>query len=203
MLVIRFSRTGKTKQANFKLIVSEKTKDPWGNYLENLGNYNPRTKVAELKADRIKYWLAKGAQPSATVWNLLVSKGITEGKKQKVTKISKKRAAKIAEAKKKEEPVPVVPIAAEVKAEEAPKAEAKVKEEPVPVVPIAAEVKAEEEPKAEAKAKEAPKAEEAPKADAKVEEASKAEEAPKTDAKVEEVPKAEEAPKSEEAPKTE
>ena len=161
MLVIRFSRTGKTKQANFKLIVSEKTKDPWGNYLENLGNYNPRTKVSELKADRIKYWLAKGAQPSATVWNLLVSKGIAEGKKQKVTKISKKRAAKIAEAKKKEEPVPVAPVAAEVKAEEAPKVEAKVKEEP----------KVEEAPKVEAKAEETPKIEETP----------KVEEAPKTE----------------------
>jgi len=127
MLVIRLSRTGKTKQPNYKLIVSEKTKDPWGNYLENVGVYNPRTKVAELKTERIKYWIGKGAQPSATVWNLLVSKGIVEGKKKKVTKITKKRAAQIAEANKKEKPAAAVveKVAAipEVKKEEVPKVE--------------------------------------------------------------------------------
>ena len=125
MLAIRFSRTGKTKQPNYRIIINEKTKDPWGNYLENLGVYNPRTKVAELKADRIKYWLSKGAQPSATVWNLLVAKGIVEGKKKKVTKITKKRAAQIAEANKKKEPSPAptakAEAVAEVKAEQAPK----------------------------------------------------------------------------------
>ena len=127
MLAIRFSRTGKKKQPYYRIIVNEKTKDPWGDYLENLGVYNPRTKVADLKADRIKYWLAKGAQPSATVWNLLVSKGIVEGKKKKVTKISHKRAAKIAEAIKKEEPKVAAPAQkvaqSEVKAEESPKVE--------------------------------------------------------------------------------
>ena len=127
MLAIRFSRTGKKKQPYYRIIVNEKTKDPWGDYLENLGVYNPRTKAADLKADRIKYWLAKGAQPSATVWNLLVSKGIVEGKKKKVTKISQKRAAKIAEAIKKEEPKVVAPeqkvAQPEAKAEESPKVE--------------------------------------------------------------------------------
>lgn len=127
MLVIRFSRVGKTKQPNYRLIVSEKTKDPWGDYLENVGVYNPRTKVAELKIERIKYWISKGAQPSATVWNLLITKGVIEGKKRKVTRISRKRAAKIAEAIKKEEPKAVAPeqkvAQAEVKAEESPKVE--------------------------------------------------------------------------------
>jgi len=101
MLKIILSRTGKKKQAFFKVLVTQKQKDPWGTYLENLGNYNPRSKALELKADRVKYWISQGAQPSATVWNMLVTKGIVEGKKQKVTKISKKRAAKISEKTKK------------------------------------------------------------------------------------------------------
>ena len=96
MLKIILSRTGKKKQAFFKVLVTQKHKDPWGTYLENLGNYNPRSKALELKADRVKYWISQGAEPSATIWNMLVDKGIVEGKKKKVTKISKSRAAKIA-----------------------------------------------------------------------------------------------------------
>jgi small subunit ribosomal protein S16 len=141
MLKIILSRTGKKKQAYFKILVTQKEKDPWGTYLENLGNYNPRSKQLELKADRIKYWLSQGAQPSATIWNMLVDKGLVEGKKQKVSLISKKRSAKIAEktkaAKEKE--------AAKAPAEEKP-AKAPVEEKPV-------EIPA-EEPKVEVKAEE-------------------------------------------------
>ncbi|MCX6739810.1 MAG: 30S ribosomal protein S16 [Candidatus Parcubacteria bacterium] len=114
MLKIILSRTGKKKQAYFKVLVTQKEKDPWGKYLENLGNYNPRSKELKLNADRVKYWLSQGAEPSATIWNILVDKGMVEGKKKKVTLISKKRAAKIADKKKKNEPAP---------AAEAPKAE--------------------------------------------------------------------------------
>jgi small subunit ribosomal protein S16 len=73
MLTIRLSRVGKKKQPSYRLIVSEKSKDPWGKYLENLGNYNPLTNPATVtfKTDRIKHWLAQGAQASDTVWNLL------------------------------------------------------------------------------------------------------------------------------------
>ena len=115
MLAIRLSRKGKKKQPTYRLIVNEKAKDPWGNYLENLGTYNPKTKELNLKADRIKYWLSKGAQPSNTVWNILVDKGIVEGKKKTVTKLSAKRKAKLAEAEKiskpAENPAPVKPAA--------------------------------------------------------------------------------------------
>jgi small subunit ribosomal protein S16 len=101
MLKIILSRTGKKKQAFFKLLVTQKHKDPWGKYLENLGNYNPRSKALEIKADRVKYWISQGAEPSDTVWNMLVTKGIVEGKKKKVTTITKRRATKIAEKTKK------------------------------------------------------------------------------------------------------
>lgn len=102
MLTIRLSRVGKTKQPSYRLIISEKTKDPWGDYLENLGFYNPRTSPAtiQFKVERIKYWLSKGAQVSDTVHNLLVSQGIREGDKREKVKISKKRAAKMVEKKK-------------------------------------------------------------------------------------------------------
>jgi small subunit ribosomal protein S16 len=92
MLVIRFSRRGKKKQPTYRIIISEKSKDPWGDFLEDLGFYNPRSKETVLKRDRIKYWLSKGAQLSATVHNLLVSQGLIKGPKVKATKMKKRKS---------------------------------------------------------------------------------------------------------------
>ncbi len=98
MLTIRLSRVGKKKQPSYRLIVSEKSKDPWGKFIENLGIYNPRTSPAtiDFKADRIKDWISKGAQTSNTVWNLLVDQKIVEGAKRLKVKLSKRRKEKLA-----------------------------------------------------------------------------------------------------------
>ncbi len=85
MLAIKFSRKGKKNQPFFRLVVLEKSKDPWGDFLEDLGFYNPLTKKVSLKEERIKYWLSQGAQPSGSVHNLLVNQGVLKGKKVKVT----------------------------------------------------------------------------------------------------------------------
>jgi len=101
MITIRLSRVGKKKQPSYRLIVSEKTKDPWGKYLENLGIYNPiaNPSVIDFKAERVKYWLDKGAQASDTVWNLLVDQKIVTGEKRKKISISKKRKEKLEKKK--------------------------------------------------------------------------------------------------------
>lgn len=101
MLAIKLSRVGKKKQPSYRLVVLEKSKDPWGDYLENLGTYNAKAqpKVVNLNAERIKYWISKGAQPTPSVLNLLISQKIIEGKKVGVSRISKKRAKKIADKK--------------------------------------------------------------------------------------------------------
>lgn len=93
MLMIRLSRKGKKKQPTYRIIISEKHKDPWGDALEMLGFYNPRTKPAtlSLKKDRIEYWLSKGAQSSATVHNLLVAHGVVQGPKRRVVKLKPKQ----------------------------------------------------------------------------------------------------------------
>ena len=84
--MIRLSRVGKIKQPTYRLIVSEKSKDTHGKYLEILGTYNPRTNPATIKfeAERIKYWMSKGAQPSDTVHNLLVDQKIIDEPKKKI-----------------------------------------------------------------------------------------------------------------------
>lgn len=106
MLMIRLSRFGKTKQPTYRLIVSEKTKDPWGDYLENLGTFNPRSNPPEIKfkADRIKFWLSKGAQLSETVNNLLIDLKVIEGDKRKKVSISKRRKVKLDEKAKATKP---------------------------------------------------------------------------------------------------
>lgn len=80
------------------MIISEKGRDPYGNALEILGSYNPYHKELQVKAERINYWLSKGAQMTPTVNNLLVGKEIIEGQKvvaSKKGKVSEKRQNQI------------------------------------------------------------------------------------------------------------
>ncbi len=100
MLVLRLSRVGKRKQPTYRLVVQDKKKDPWGKAIEILGHYNPRTKPKTIvfNIDHIKGWLAKGAQPSPTVYNILVDLKVIEGPKQKAT--TGNRAAGTKDAKK-------------------------------------------------------------------------------------------------------
>lgn len=84
MLTIRFRRTGKKNKAYFKLILQDKQQAPPKKHIEILGSYDPHLKKAILKEERIKYWLGQGVQPSDTVYNLLVTKGIISDKKRAV-----------------------------------------------------------------------------------------------------------------------
>jgi len=104
MLTLRLSRIGRKNKPVFRVIAVDKAKDPWGTYLENLGNYNPANKETTLNTDRIKYWLSKGAEPSKSLHNLLVAQGLVEGKKIRVSKLSKKRREKLAKEQAKNTP---------------------------------------------------------------------------------------------------
>ncbi len=90
--MIRLSRIGKKHHPLYRVVVSEKTKDTKGDYLELVGTHNPHTNATDLKADRIKYWLAHGAQASGTVHNLLVDQKIISQAKRAVANIKKKPA---------------------------------------------------------------------------------------------------------------
>lgn len=138
MLAIKLSRIGKKHSPHYRIIVLEKSKDPWGDYKENLGSYNPRTKELTIKADRVKHWVEQGAQPTDSVHNILVSEGIIKADKKKVSRISKKRQAKLDEkakeakaAAKEAAPAEEKEVTEEKKEEspaEAPKAEEKKEE---------------------------------------------------------------------------
>lgn len=143
MLVLRFFRVGKKNQPSFKIVVTEKTRPPRaGVFVEEVGFYNPLTKEKVFKADRIKYWLEKGVQPSDTAHNLLVQEKIIEGEKRKV-KI-KMPEAKEAQPEKTEAPA----VKPESQAKAAAKPEETKPEEPKTESPApAAEPAKAEEPK--------------------------------------------------------
>lgn len=103
MLMIKLSKVGKTNKKVFRLIISEKSRDPFGRVLENLGSYNPYTKELQAKEDRIKHWLERGAQMTATVNNLLVGKNVISGEKVTASKPGKKSEKRLAQIKAKEE----------------------------------------------------------------------------------------------------
>lgn len=168
MLMIRFQRIGRTNDPAFRIAVLEKERAAKaGNIVELLGTYNPRSKALTLNEESVKEWIAKGAQPTDSIRNLLISKGVIEGKKVNV--LPKKTpqvdeaavaAAAAAEAAAKAEaaaaPTPEVGEPTEsVGSEEAANApEAVVAEEvpeaePTPIaedLPTEAEVEAEAEP---------------------------------------------------------
>lgn len=125
MLTIRFARVGKKNKAQFKIMLQEHTIAPGGRHIEVLGSYDPHSKEAVLKEDRIKYWVSKGAQLSDTVHNLLVKKGVVSGYKRKVKVPAKKAEEAAAETETgKEAATEAAPAVEEAKAgETAPAAE--------------------------------------------------------------------------------
>ena len=71
---LRFQRTGMPKQPYYRLVAIDRRSARNAEEIEILGHYDPREKLnaLTLKADRIKYWLSQGAEPSDTVRSLLV-----------------------------------------------------------------------------------------------------------------------------------
>ena len=76
MLNIRLARTGRKRDAHFRVVVSDSVHGRVGRIVETLGYYHPRMpNDAEgrlhIKADRARYWLGNGAKPSLTVKSFL------------------------------------------------------------------------------------------------------------------------------------
>ena len=147
MLTIRLTRKGKKNQPFFRVVLVDKRRSSkGGKSVEDLGFVNPLTKKRSLNAERIKYWLSKGAQPSETIHNWLVTEKIIDEKKVHVSKLSKKKQAEIDKVKADAIAAEKAKVEAEAKAkadaEAAKKAEAEAKAaKPEEVKP--------EEPKAE------------------------------------------------------
>ncbi len=71
--MIRLARTGATKKPTYRVVVIDKARARDGRFVEIVGHYDPRKKPAAitLNAERVEYWMQKGAQPSETVRSFL------------------------------------------------------------------------------------------------------------------------------------
>ena len=78
MVKIRLQRFGAHKSPKYRIVAADSRSPRDGKFLEILGTYNPKTNPAEvtLNADAIKAWIAKGAQPTITVKNILVANNV-------------------------------------------------------------------------------------------------------------------------------
>ena len=145
MLKLRLSRGGTKKRPVYKVVVADSRFSRDGRFIEKVGFFNPllpkeKKERIGLEAERIKYWLGQGAQPTTRVARILGENEIMpmpangnnpqkaipkkDRKKEETPKEGdgKTDAAPASEAKKEEAPK------AEAKKEEAPKAEAKKEE---------------------------------------------------------------------------
>ena len=85
MLKIRLQRIGRKNDPAFRVVLTDsKNSTKSGRFLEIVGTYNPKAGETSFNADKIKYWMSKGAKLSDTMHNFLVHQKVIEGKKKNV-----------------------------------------------------------------------------------------------------------------------
>lgn len=80
MVRIRFRRVGSRHQPYYRIVVADKESPRDGRFLDNLGNFNPRTEPATIDIDEVRlfHWLKRGAQPSESLVKVLKTLGTWE-----------------------------------------------------------------------------------------------------------------------------
>jgi small subunit ribosomal protein S16 len=75
---LRLTRVGSKKNPVYRIVAADSRSPRDGKFLEIVGRYNPQTdpSTIELDEEKVRDWLAKGAQPSSTVQRLLKVKGV-------------------------------------------------------------------------------------------------------------------------------
>jgi len=132
MLKMRLQRVGRKNNPSYRLIVTDsRNAAKRGRSVDLLGSFDPKASTLQIDKEKAKYWLSKGVQPSDTVYNMLVTEGVVEGKKKNV--LSKKSPI-IDEAKLKAEADAKAKAEAEAKAAEEAALAAKAEAEATPEV---------------------------------------------------------------------
>jgi len=80
MVKIRLRRVGAKEQPYYRIVVTDSKAPNDGDFIEIIGNFNPRTDPETVTVDEAKarHWLKVGAQPTDTVRRLLTKTGIIE-----------------------------------------------------------------------------------------------------------------------------
>ena len=76
MLRIRLSMGGVRKRPIYKIVIADSRYPRDGKFIEKIGSYNPllpkdKKERIKVEAERVKYWMSKGAQPTMRVSRLL------------------------------------------------------------------------------------------------------------------------------------
>ena len=126
MLKLRLSRGGTKKRPVYKVVVADSRFARDGRFIEKVGFLNPllpkdKKERVGLEAERIKYWLGQGAQPTTRVARIL---GENELMPMPANGNNPIKAVPKKERNKKEEDNKEAPKADVAPKEEAPKAEA-------------------------------------------------------------------------------
>ena len=110
-VVIRLARAGTKKRPVYHVVVADSRFPRDGRFIERLGHFNPllpkdNAERLKLDMDKVKTWLAKGAQPSDRVTRFLDAAGIMKREKRNNPEKAvprKERKAKEEEAAKAKE----------------------------------------------------------------------------------------------------
>jgi small subunit ribosomal protein S16 len=104
---IRMSRLGRPHRPFYRINAIEKTTKRDGKVLETLGWYNPvekdETKQWHLDEERVKFWLASGAQPSDSMMDVLSKRSLVDAeawKAVRATRVEGKKKSQAAAAAK-------------------------------------------------------------------------------------------------------
>ena len=73
MVKIRLRRVGAKKNPFYRVVVADSHSPRDGRFIEEIGTYDPSADNDKIKVDmeRVKYWIANGAQPTDTVRGLI------------------------------------------------------------------------------------------------------------------------------------
>ena len=76
---MRLTRVGGRKDPVWRVVVADRRSPRDGRFIETVGRYNPQTDPSTIVLDeeRIRAWLAQGAQPTDTVRKLLKTQNIS------------------------------------------------------------------------------------------------------------------------------
>ena len=78
---LRLTRIGKKKQPQYRIVAADARSPRDGRFIERLGFFNPllpkdNAERLKLDLDKVKSWIAKGAQPSDRVLRFLDAAGV-------------------------------------------------------------------------------------------------------------------------------
>ena len=86
-VVIRMARAGTKKRPVYHIVAADSRAPRDGRFIERLGYFNPllpkeKTERLKLDLDKVKAWIAKGAQPSDRVMRFLDAAGVAKREKR-------------------------------------------------------------------------------------------------------------------------